>query len=514
MATPPQRLVRLLARPSELTMRVGFNGIAQIVPIVVTIAITPLLLDRLGLDQFGIWSLGLIILNTLTALDGGVAASLARFFAMYAARDARVETGRLLLGSLLFFTVLGLGVTAVAYPLAPAVVPLLHVPTQFRHEATFVLRWLPPLATLALMADSTVALLQGNGQFRALAVAMSVSSGTFVIAVVVLVQPGTQLRALIIATALRYVVLMATSLAFAARHISIGRPPLPSRSTIRELMRYASRMQLSAVTGFVNGEMDALVIAAVLPIRYVGLYSVGMQAASAARSLPLYAFAPLLTRLTATFRNEGRRAAATDFWRLEMTWLPVVLGYGVVAVAAIGFSIPLWLGDRYVLSGVVAAILLSGFVVHVGFTGMRTCYVRAVGRPGLEARYSVVWTIGNAAFTIPLAILVGVVGVVTTTAVTGAVASVYFVVLCRKTEGLAVVVPGRRWAVMATAAAGLTILGELLVMRTNLHGFLALGLSDIPPATAWFILATGLREAPAKPDFRPGGHNPTLRRSA
>ena len=95
----------------------------------------------------------------------------------------------------------------------------------------------------------------------------------------------------------------------------------------------------------------------------------------------------------------------------------------------IGFSVPVWLGNRYVLSGVVATILIAGYTVHVGLTGVRTCYARAVGRPGLETRYALVWMVGNAVFSIPLALVAGVVGVVTATAVTAVIASVYFVVL-------------------------------------------------------------------------------------
>jgi hypothetical protein len=44
-----------------------------------------------------------------------------------------------------------------------------------------------------------------------------------------------------------------------------------------------------------------------------------------------------------------------------------------------------------------ATILLAGYIVHVGLTGMRTCYVRAVGRRGLETRYSFVWMVTNTA---------------------------------------------------------------------------------------------------------------------
>jgi hypothetical protein len=48
-------------------------------------------------------------------------------------------------------------------------------------------------------------------------------------------------------------------------------------------------------------------------------------------------------------------------------------------------------------AGLTATILLAGYIVHVGLTGMRTCYVRAVGRRGLETRYSFVWMVTNTA---------------------------------------------------------------------------------------------------------------------
>jgi O-antigen/teichoic acid export membrane protein len=485
-----------LRRP-DLAAPVGFNGIAQLAPVVVTLAITPLLLHRLGLDRFGIWSLALVMLTTLTSLDGGISASLARFFAMHAAQGDRTDTARLLLASLLFFVVVGLGLTAAALVFADALVGLLDIPTELTGEAVFALHWLPTLVVLALVADATAALLQGTGRFRALAGTMVASSAAFAFAVILLVEPGAHLRALVLATAVRYASLAVAGLALARSHLSIRRPLLPSRSALRELGRYASRMQLSAITGFVNSQLDAFVIAAVLPVRYVGLYNLGLQAAAAVRGLPLYVFAPVLTRLTTSFGSHGRAETASEFERLERKWLPAVLGYGVVTVAAIGFAVPIWVGDRYALSGVVAAMLLSCYMVHVGLTGMRTCYVRAIGRPGLEARYSMVWTVGNSVLTVPLTIVAGVPGVVGATAVTGIAASVYFVALCSRTEGLAVVLPGRRWLGMAVIAAGLTVVGELAIVRLDVHGFLALCLAGVPVAIGLAVFAYGVSQAPS-----------------
>ena len=485
----------LAAQPPELAVRVGFNGLAQVAPVIVILAITPLLLSRLGLDRFGIWALALVLLNTLRLVDGGIAASLARFYAIHAARQERLEAGRLLVGSFLGLGLIGLVLTLAVFPLAPTGVELLNLPADLKDEATLVFRLVPILAMLALMGESTSALLVGHSRFRALAATMWTSAGAFAVAVIVLVDPGGHLGPLMVATAVRFLVLIAANLLLAAKHVSIRWPLLPSRATTRELVSYSSRMQVSALSGFFNTELNALVIAAVLPVRYVGLYQIGLQVASAVRSLPLYAFAPLLTRLTTIFRLEGREQAATQFERWERKWLPSVLGYGVVAIAAIGFSVPVWLGDRYALSGVVAAVLLTGYTIHVALTGMRTCYVRAVGRPGLETRSSIAWTAVNGVLVVPMALLFGVVGVVAATAAAGVLASVYFVSLCRRKERLPTVLPDRRWWLVAAAAAALTVAGELAIVYTDFHGFLALALTGLPALVGWAIVAGGLRNA-------------------
>ncbi len=225
-------------------------------------------------------------------------------------------------------------------------------------------------------------------------------------------------------------------------------------------------------------------IAAVPGVRYVGLYSIGLQAASAARSVPLYAFSPLLTRLTTTFRARGRDATAAEFDELERRWLPSVLGFGVVAVAAIGFSVPIWLGHTYVLSGITAVILLSCYIVHVGFTGMRTC-TRAVGRPGLEARYSTVWTVANGLLTVPLALLAGCSASSRRPPATGAAASVILRLALPVYRAPAAAAPQAELVAYVAAAGVLTLLGELVVLHTALHGFVGLVVSGVPPPSPW-----------------------------
>ena len=92
----------------SLVGRVGWSGLAHILPMLTQLALTPYFISVLGLDGFGLWSLILVFLGTITALDGGIGASLARFFAVHAAKHEPEAAGRLLLSAVAVFVLLAL----------------------------------------------------------------------------------------------------------------------------------------------------------------------------------------------------------------------------------------------------------------------------------------------------------------------------------------------------------------------------------------------------------------------
>ncbi|WP_371667388.1 polysaccharide biosynthesis C-terminal domain-containing protein [Streptomyces sp. NBC_00289] len=470
---------------------VGFSAVAQAAPLLTNLVLTPYLIRHLGLDRFGVWSLVLVFLATLTVLDGGVGASLARFHAYHAARGDREGAGRLVTGALVLFVALGVVVTGLCLLLAPMLTSAVDVPPQLREEAGLLLLALGPLLTLALASNSATALLQANARFRTLAGVSGGSCLAYAVAVVVLIDQGADLPLLAVLAAGRYLLVTVGGLVAGARHVRIRRPLLPPRVELREFWHYAVRMQLSGFTVFLNGEIDALVVAALLPVRYVGIYAAGYQVANALRSLPLYAFPPILTRMTHVFTVRGLAGAVREFHVLQPRWLPAVLTYGVVTTAAVGLAVQVWLGPALALSGAVAAVLLSGYSVQVALTGIRTCFVRAIGRPGYETRYSWCSTVINLALTVPLTLMFGVVGVVLATSVGIMAGSVYFVVLCRRLAGLRERRLPRRWLLATLPAALVAVLGNLLVLRLGLHGVLPLLLAGLP-VLAGLAAATAL----------------------
>lgn len=478
-------------RQATLGRGVALNGAAQLMPLLTSFALTPYLVRTFGSDGFGFWSLVIIFLATLTSLDGGVGASLARFFAMHAARDEREDVTRLLIGAAGVFVLFSGLVLAASAAAATSVVRILDIDPALRDEAAHVLRWLGVLVLLGMWSNAVVALLQAHARFLTLLIATFLSSAGYVFAVIA--SSGMGLDALIVGVSVRFGVLIVIGLVAGRHDLKLSRPLLLPRQLRRNFFAYASRMQASSVTTFLNSEVDAIVIGVLLPVRYVGIYAVGAQAAAALRALPLVAFHPILRRLTTVFTLDGLTGAVREFRAVQERWLPAVLGYGAVATVAVGFGVSMWLGSEYRMSGVVAAVLMAGSTVHVALTGVRTCFVRAIGRPGLETRYSLLSTVVNLALTVPLAIAFGAVGVVSATTIALTGASLYFVRACERVAPLHRVQLSSRWVLSIAGACTVTLIGELAVIQAPWRGTLPLAVAVVPAVVGLGILVVGAR---------------------
>ena len=133
----------MTADGGALVRRVGWSGLAQILPQLTQLVLTPYFIHVLGLDGFGLWSLVLVFVATLTALDGGICASLARFFAVHTANDDPAAAGRLLLTATAVFVLLSVVVSGLAVGLAPLVAGWLRSgsgPAWPGHRGTAVAR--------------------------------------------------------------------------------------------------------------------------------------------------------------------------------------------------------------------------------------------------------------------------------------------------------------------------------------------------------------------------------------
>jgi O-antigen/teichoic acid export membrane protein len=139
------------------------------------------------------------------------------------------------------------------------------------------------------------------------------------------------------------------------------------------------------------------------------------------------ALTPIISRLSAVQGTGDQRRLHADFQRINHLWLLVIVGGTVVGAASVYPLITAWLGHGYGEAVVFAEILVVAYGLSV-LAGTRLAYLRATNQIGLEARTGVLVVAANLAFTVPLALWLGGIGVVIGTLLSNVVGVTFFVV--------------------------------------------------------------------------------------
>lgn len=453
--------------------------------------LAPAIIHRIGLAAFGVYSLLLIIISILVSLDGGVGASLIRFFSRALhSPDARRASDVTALAStaLLFFVGLG-GVLGLAgWLMGDLTHRLLHLKdAMVATEDTGQVVWLLAVAlTLALVGTVPNALLQANNDYLSIALAAVAAQAAY-LASALLVGLDRGVLGLLHSLLLLYATRLLLSTIRAVTTVPLSAPRLMSLSEVGEVVSFAGRTQLSMAAGLINSQTDALVIAAFLPSSALGLYSVAANFAQLLRQVPSFALGPLYAQLNSVAFQEGRDAVLARAMRLQRLWGDLVTGWTLNGAIAAAIGVVAWLGTDYTRASVVVVCLALGNGVNL-LTGVLSTLARTLNKPGQEARYGLLATLANAVVTLALVQPLGLVGVVLGTALSPVLAAGYFLSSMRRatgerlpglTSGIPLVRTALSLALTAAGCSAMYVVSDILT-GTGLAALVLVGAGATP----------------------------------
>jgi O-antigen/teichoic acid export membrane protein len=413
-----------------MKMHTAWNGVSQLAPQLVALAMVPILLHHLGIKGYGVWALVNTLMVFAVSLDGGISNSAQRFYILYLSRGDAKFTARFTTTLLTFVAV----ATALIYSLGPiisrAVLALTNIPTDLQSDASFLLRNIGLLIGLLLCSNIFMGLLRAVNRFRAIAISTLIAQLGYVTTIVLLADQLTVRR--MFTLALVQLGLMNLLLALnCAAHLAQVRLRILSPTEIKELYSYAWRAQITNLSALAIVQTDALFVAAFLPIEQLAYLAIASQVASGIRSLPTFALAPLISQITHRFGRSGFGNATTLASSYSRRWVFLISAYSAITIATIGFGVRGWAGD-YPEAEVAAVILALGNACNL-MAGVSSAYCRSVGKPGIEARAALVLVIVNLALSGPCTYFGGLTGAVCSTAAAQLVGFVYFHWILRRT---------------------------------------------------------------------------------
>jgi O-antigen/teichoic acid export membrane protein len=399
----------------------------QLCTLTIAFVLTPFVVDRLGLVQYGLWGFLGSVVSAAGVLDLGLGATFVRFIARYHARGETTVVARFVsLGALAY---LGLGVllSPLALLFAPVIAHHLHLRPNLvataDHVFLLLFAYLFVSSSLAVLS----ALLTGTGDLWLASFAGLVGQVAYAIVVVGLLLNNRGLFALVDASFAQAVSTAVVCYVIARKRVGkvFGNPIHLGRSFFREVLSFGVWMQVNNVSALINLETDGIVIGAAVTVSDVGLYTIANRAALSTRILPLALLSALLPAASAAHAEGDDRLLRLLSLEGSRLLALVSLGLGGALVGLAPVLLRTWLGHSYPRLEVILALLVAAYLVN-NLTGVGTMMVQATGRPRLESEYAVLSTVLNVVATVSLVGPLGLYGVVIGTVFGVIVSSAYF----------------------------------------------------------------------------------------
>jgi O-antigen/teichoic acid export membrane protein len=329
--------------------------------------LTPYLVEKLGTDDFGLWSLTLSFLGFFSLLDLGLGAAVVKYVAE--CRGARDHERRNQIVSTLFVAYIALTLISVLIlgALSPFYGEIMNLPVQGRDKALMLL-WLMAfrLVFVPLPMGMYRSVLHGEQKFYSTNMAQVVSLTLYGVGAYVVLERGgdiIDLALVQIATMLvEYLAYWFLSVR-SVDHLQI-RFGLASKAVMKEVWGFSTAALFVNVAGLILLRTDPLIIKLYLPLSAVAIYAVALKVAEALLML-LKQFINVLSPLIAELKGEGENEKI-KFIFLNCTRFALAPGLaaGLFLMYCAEPLLRLWVGPDFssgdrVLQILVVSVLLS-----------------------------------------------------------------------------------------------------------------------------------------------------------
>lgn len=377
---------------SGLVRNTLFNLAGQLTPLVVGVAVIPVLLRELGATRFGILSIGWILAGNLGLFDFGVTRAVTKLIAEASGQERPMTTMTQMVGSALAIqSALGLigsiGLAAFSTTLAS---DLLKIPEGMMSEVILTFRVLALTVPIFLLSLAFRAVLEGLSRFDILGfVKIPLSTGNFLLPLVGL-RLGFDLVGITLLLLINQLLgLMAyRSLAIRCYPAAKVRPRL-DRESLKNLMGYGGWVTVSQLVGPILIYADRFVLGALVSVAAVGVYAAPFEVMMRLAIIPA-SFAGAIFPVFASFGRSRRDDRLADLAGRSMKYVLLVMGS--IAIFAAGYADPLlrmWLGTPGPDLRMVVIVLILGLVAnavaHIPYS-----LLQAMGRPDVTAKLHLV----------------------------------------------------------------------------------------------------------------------------
>ncbi len=375
-----------------------WNALGRGLPLLLALALTPVLVGQMGIERWGLFTLALAIVGVFGVFDLGVGAALTRAISTRIGTEAYAQATALANAAISALFLLSLALGAVAFALMPLLMGrLINVPDDLQAEAIAAFRLLCLAAPLVVVNAALWGVLGAHQRFRqANLVAIPVSLSYYVGPVLVLAVWQSLVGVVLVLLACRLA--NALSYAWLVRRDMPGlRLSLPRWTLVAPLLRMGGWMSASGVLTQALLYADRFLVGALLTLSAVAFYATPLDLVMRMWILPVAVAQALLPAMASAYLTHPGATAAL-LRRGALISAAAVLPACLLLVAFGREVLWLWLGADFAEGGgrVLQILAVGIFFSCAAFAP--GALLDAIGRPDVNAK----WQLAQAAVFLPL----------------------------------------------------------------------------------------------------------------
>lgn len=418
---------RSLPLTTKILRNTSWTIISRLGHILINLILIPFIISHVGTVRYGIWVALFAFVDYINLLDFGTGAATIKYVADNYTKGKFKSIGQIVSLSI-FFNCIFVPVLIVVYCFTDQVVSFFHIAPDDLAEAEFIFHGI--LANFAIgqfagVFRSTLIGIQHIHivNLNQIAYLILYSSGVFII-----LTSGHGLSEVIVWMFVIRIVLVAFQVSYLLVFL---RPALKGLFDFdlmksKEFFYYGSKLQFASLSGFLNLQIDKILIGHYLKIEFVAFYELGAKLAMMVRHIPSVMMGPLIPAA-------AQLAASRDVKRLRELYLQANYYFIMIAAPISAFLytnsksiIELWLGSLYnpLCNTALKALSIAFFFQML--CGVVTSIGRGAGNIKYELESSVLNATLNITLSIILVIKMGFFGTLLGTAIAMAVSHTLF----------------------------------------------------------------------------------------
>lgn len=372
---------RLLARNTV------WNVAGLVLPLAVGVVAIPPLVAGLGVDRFGLLSLGWVIIGYFSLFDLGIGRALTKLVADRLASREQTSIPPLVWTSLILMLVLGVAGTLVGLVISPWLVGSgLNVPAGLYTDALHSFWILAVSIPVVTVSSGLRGVLEAHQKFRVInLIRTPMGLFSFIGPLCVLPFSDRLVPVTIVLVAGRAAGAVAYWLACLRSMPGLRRRAVLDRTAVAPLVRFGGWMTVTNVVGPLMVYLDRFLVGAVLSVGAIAYYVAPFEVVARILVIPGALASVLFPAFAVSIRHDAERASLLLRRGLKYVFVGVFPAVLIIAVFA-PEGLAMWLGPDFaqrsspVLRWLAAAIFVNG-LAQIPFA-----LIQGAGRPDLTAK--------------------------------------------------------------------------------------------------------------------------------